>query len=260
MAAGDDVTRGHSQDRVTGEGQVMSTGIRVRGPGPGLGAAATARPVLEKVRALAADAAAEAPARGVPRGVRLGLSQGARLRRAGRHARTPRAARTSGATSKAPSTCRGRRPRPWAAAPREPDHLVIGVIERDGGTLYCTVLFFAPDGALIGKHRKLMPTAMERLIWGFGDGSTLPVFDTPLGRIGAVICWENYMPLLRMAMYAKGVQLYCAPTADDREPGCHDAARRARRPLLRPVRLPVHHARRLPADYPAIQGDDPRRC
>jgi nitrilase len=95
--------------------------------------------------------------------------------------------------------------------------LLIGVIERDGGTLYCTVLFFAPDGSLAGKHRKLMPTAMERLIWGFGDGSTLPVLDTGFGRIGAVICWENYMPLLRAAMYAKGVQLYCAPTVDDRE-------------------------------------------
>jgi len=96
-------------------------------------------------------------------------------------------------------------------------HLVVGVIERDGGTLYCTVLFFGPDGSLLGKHRKLMPTAMERLVWGFGDGSTLPVLDTPLGRLGAVICWENYMPLLRMAMYARGVQLYCAPTADDRD-------------------------------------------
>ena len=72
------------------------------------------------------------------------------------------------------------------------------------GTLYCTALFLAPDGALLGKHRKLMPTASERLVWGFGDGSTLPVFDTPLGRVGAVICWENYMPLLRMAMYARG--------------------------------------------------------
>ncbi len=95
--------------------------------------------------------------------------------------------------------------------------LVIGVIERDGGTLYCTVLFFSPDGTLAGKHRKLMPTGMERLIWGFGDGSTLPVFDTGFGKAGAVICWENYMPLLRTAMYAKGVQLYCAPTVDDRE-------------------------------------------
>jgi nitrilase len=95
--------------------------------------------------------------------------------------------------------------------------LVIGVIERDGGTLYCTALFFAPDGRLAGKHRKLMPTAMERLIWGFGDGSTLPAIETGFGKLGAVICWENYMPLLRAAMYAKGVQFYCAPTVDDRE-------------------------------------------
>ncbi len=95
--------------------------------------------------------------------------------------------------------------------------LVVGVVEREGGTLYCTVLFFAPDGSLRGKHRKLMPTAAERLVWGFGDGSTMPVFETAAGRVGAVICWENYMPLLRMAMYGKGIELYCAPTVDDRE-------------------------------------------
>lgn len=95
--------------------------------------------------------------------------------------------------------------------------LATGVIERDGGTLYCTVLYFAPDGSLAAKHRKLMPTAMERLIWGFGDGSTMPVIETGFGRMGAAICWENYMPLLRAALYAKGVQLYCAPTVDDRE-------------------------------------------
>ena len=96
-------------------------------------------------------------------------------------------------------------------------YIVVGVIERDGGTLYCTVLFFAPDGAMMGKHRKLMPTASERLIWGYGNGSTMPVFDTPLGKVGAVICWENYMPLMRAAHYAKGIQIYCAPTADSRE-------------------------------------------
>ena len=96
-------------------------------------------------------------------------------------------------------------------------HLVIGVIERGGGTLYCTALMIGPSGELLGKHRKLMPTASERLVWGTGDGSTLPVVDTPLGRLGTVICWENYMPLLRMSMYAKGIQLYCAPTADARE-------------------------------------------
>jgi nitrilase len=95
-------------------------------------------------------------------------------------------------------------------------HLVIGVVEREGGTLYCTVLFVSPHGYL-GKHRKVMPTAAERLVWGFGDASTLPVFDTPIGRVGAVICWENYMPLLRMAMYSKGIQIYCMPTADGRE-------------------------------------------
>lgn len=96
-------------------------------------------------------------------------------------------------------------------------YLVMGVVERDGGTLYCSVLFFGPDGTYLGKHRKVMPTASERLVWGCGDGSTLPVFDTPFGRLGAVICWENYMPLLRMTMYAKGIQLYCAPTADGRD-------------------------------------------
>jgi len=103
------------------------------------------------------------------------------------------------------------------AAAKSRTHLVVGVIERDGGTLYCTVLFFAPDGAYLGKHRKLMPTGSERLIWGFGDGSTMPVFDTPMGRLGAVICWENYMPLLRAAHYAKGVRIWCAPTADGRD-------------------------------------------
>lgn len=83
-------------------------------------------------------------------------------------------------------------------------HLVVGVIEREGGTLYCCILFFDDHGHYLGKHRKLMPTAAERLCWGFGDGSTLPVFDTDVGKVGAVICWENYMPAMRMAMYAKG--------------------------------------------------------
>ncbi|MCB9443790.1 MAG: carbon-nitrogen hydrolase family protein [Ardenticatenaceae bacterium] len=100
-------------------------------------------------------------------------------------------------------------------------YLAIGVIERDTqfsrGTLYCTLLYFGPDGQLLGKHRKLKPTAAERLIWGEGDGSTLTVLDTPLGKIGGLICWENYMPLARMAMYSKGVELYLAPTADSRD-------------------------------------------
>ena len=103
------------------------------------------------------------------------------------------------------------------AAAAHGSYVVMGVIERELGTCYCTVLFFGPDGRLLGKHRKLMPTALERMIWGFGDGSTLTAVDSPYGRIGSVICWENYMPMLRMAMYAKNVALYCAPTADDRD-------------------------------------------
>lgn len=137
-------------------------------------------------------------------------------------------------------------------------HLVMGVIERDGGTLYCCVLFFAPDGRLLGKHRKLMPTGCERLIWGFGDGSTMPVFDTPHGRLGSVICWENYMPLMRAAMYAKGVEIWCAPTADARDTwiasmqhiaiegrcfvlSCNQFTRRSD----------------FPADFPCTLGDEP---
>jgi nitrilase len=96
-------------------------------------------------------------------------------------------------------------------------HIVVGLIERAGGTLYCTAAMFGPGGGLLGTHRKLVPTALERVVWGQGDGSTLPVVVTPLGRVGAVICWENYMPLLRTTMYAKGVELYCAVTVDDRE-------------------------------------------
>lgn len=103
-----------------------------------------------------------------------------------------------------------------AACARHGIHAVVGVIERDGGTLYCTVLYLSPDGRM-GKHRKVMPTGSERLVWGFGDGSTLTVMDTPFGRVGGAICWEHYMPLMRAAYYAKGVQLWAAPTADDRE-------------------------------------------
>ena len=96
-------------------------------------------------------------------------------------------------------------------------YLAIGIIERDSrfsrGTLYCTLLYFSPDGQIAGKHRKLKPTGAERLIWGEGDGSTLTVLDTEYGKIGGLICWENYMPLARMALYGKGVEVYLAPTA-----------------------------------------------
>ena len=100
-------------------------------------------------------------------------------------------------------------------------YMAIGVIEKDsqfsGGTLYCTLLYYGPDGNILGKHRKLKPTASERLIWGEGDGSTLTALSTPLGTIGGLICWENYMPMARMSMYSKGVEIYLAPTADQRD-------------------------------------------
>lgn len=97
-------------------------------------------------------------------------------------------------------------------------YLVMGVTERDtdasGATLYNTLLYFDPEGNLLGKHRKLVPTGGERTVWGRGDGSTLEVYDTPLGKIGGLICWENYMPLARYAMYAWGTQIYVAATWD----------------------------------------------
>ena len=94
--------------------------------------------------------------------------------------------------------------------------VVLGIIERLGNTLYCTAVMITGEG-IVGKHRKLMPTASERLIWGYGDGSTLDVVDSPAGRVAVAICWENYMPLFRAAMYSQGVEVYCAPTVDDRD-------------------------------------------
>ena len=101
-----------------------------------------------------------------------------------------------------------------AAAAAANAYVVIGVEERDehGGTIYCTVLYFDPDGSLLGKHRKLMPTGSERLVWGQGDGSDLQPHDTPFGRVGGLICWENYMPLARTYIYAQGVDIWVAPT------------------------------------------------
>ena len=94
-------------------------------------------------------------------------------------------------------------------------YIAVGVNEIDGGTLYNTLLYFAPDGELVGRHRKLMPTGGERTVWGYGDGSTLDVVSTPFGVVGGLICWENYMPLARAAMYARGVEIYLAPTWDN---------------------------------------------
>ncbi|MGX9430463.1 MULTISPECIES: carbon-nitrogen hydrolase family protein [Bradyrhizobium] len=138
-------------------------------------------------------------------------------------------------------------------------YLVVGVIERDGGTLYCTALTYGSNGRLLLKHRKLMPTALERLVWGFGDGSTIGVVETPLGRIGSVICWENYMPLLRAAMYAQGVELYCAPTVDDRDtwlPTMRTIALEGRCFVISACQYFTRND--APRDYAPVHGDDPK--
>ncbi|MFL5628128.1 MAG: carbon-nitrogen hydrolase family protein [Ktedonobacteraceae bacterium] len=101
-------------------------------------------------------------------------------------------------------------------------YVVMGMSERNveasGGSLYNTLLYIDPQGQILGKHRKLVPTAGERLVWAQGDGSTLQVFDTPLGKLGGLICWENYMPLARYSLYAAGTQIYVAATWDRGNP------------------------------------------
>jgi nitrilase len=101
-----------------------------------------------------------------------------------------------------------------AAARDAGAHLVVGIDEREpnGTTIYNAILYFGPDGRLLYKHRKLMPTGSERTVWGMGDGSTLEVVPTELGRIGGLICWENYMPLARFHLYAQGIDVWLAPT------------------------------------------------
>lgn len=104
-----------------------------------------------------------------------------------------------------------------ALSDRTGSTLVLGVIERAGCSLFCTAVFIKPERGVVAKHRKLMPTGTERLIWSQGDGSTMPVVDSAAGKLGAAICWENHMPLFRTAMYAKGVEIWCAPTVDERD-------------------------------------------
>jgi len=97
--------------------------------------------------------------------------------------------------------------------------VVIGITERgeEGGTLYCTLLYINAKGKIVGKHRKLKPTGTERMIWGEGEGKDLQLVTSEKMRIGGLICWENYMPLARMALYQQGIELYLAPTADARD-------------------------------------------
>ena len=97
-------------------------------------------------------------------------------------------------------------------------YLVLGITEKEpiNGSLYCAMIYLSPTSGLLGVHRKIKPTGTERIVWAEGDASSLVTFDTPVGRLGGLICWENYMPLARVSMYRKGVQIYLAPTADAR--------------------------------------------
>jgi nitrilase len=106
----------------------------------------------------------------------------------------------------------------YEAAKKYKATIVCGVEERDNqlsrSTLYNTALIIGPDGTLLNRHRKLMPTNPERMVWGFGDASGLKVVDTPAGRVGTLLCWENFMPLARYALYSQGVEIYISPTYD----------------------------------------------
>ncbi|WP_080796371.1 carbon-nitrogen hydrolase family protein [Corynebacterium pacaense] len=136
--------------------------------------------------------------------------------------------------------------------------VVIGVVERVNRTLYCTAVMIDGQGHRVGHHRKVMPTGAERLVWGFGDGSTLPVVPSPAGALGTVICWENYMPLLRSAMYSQGIEIYCAPTADDRDswiPSMRHIALEGRCYVI--TTCQVMYRSDYPDDYDCVISTDP---
>ncbi|HSV41624.1 MAG TPA: carbon-nitrogen hydrolase family protein [Nocardioidaceae bacterium] len=139
-------------------------------------------------------------------------------------------------------------------------HLAMGVTERHGSTLYNTLLLFGADGALLNHHRKLMPTGGERLVWGYGDGAGLTVHDTPVGRVGGLLCWENYMPLARAAIYAQDVQVYLAPTWDTSDvwvPTLQHIAKEGRTFVIGCCQ--AIHANDLPDDIPGkaeLYGDE----
>jgi nitrilase len=132
--------------------------------------------------------------------------------------------------------------------------LAIGVQEREehAGTIYNTLLYFSPEGTLAGRHKKLVPTGSERTVWGMGDGSTLRAVDTAFGRVGGLICWENYMPLARFHMYAQGIELWLAPTLATGDGWIASMRHIAREGRVFVVGVnPVLHADMIPAAFPA---------
>ncbi len=140
-----------------------------------------------------------------------------------------------------------------AAARAAGAYVVMGVDEREqhGSTIFNTLLYFGPDGRLLEKHRKLMPTGSERTVWGMGDGSTLNVVQTDLGRLGGLICWENYMPLARFHLYAQGVQVWVAPTLARGDGWIATMRHIAREGRVWVVGVnPCVHVDQIPADFP----------
>ena len=154
-----------------------------------------------------------------------------------------------------------------AAARAAGAYVVMGVDEREqhGSTIFNTLLYFGPDGRLLEKHRKLMPTGSERTVWGMGDGSTLNVVQTDLGRLGGLICWENYMPLARFHLYAQGVQVWVAPTLARGDGWIATMRHIAREGRVWVVGVnPCVHVDQIPADFPdrdrvwrVLEDDDP---
>jgi len=135
--------------------------------------------------------------------------------------------------------------------------LALGVNERDGGTLYNSLLVYTPDGDLALHHRKLVPTNHERLVWGFGDGAGLAAIQTGIGRVGGLICWENHMPLARAALYESGVEVYLAPTADDTEKWLESIRHIARESRAFVLSCCVfQRASSYPEDVPLGEGDE----
>jgi nitrilase len=141
-----------------------------------------------------------------------------------------------------------------AAAARDTGtYAVIGVEEREphGYTIYNTILYFGPDGSLLGKHRKLMPTGSERTVWGMGDGSTLDTYPTSFGRLGGLICWENYMPLARFYLYSQGVDVWVAPTLAQGDGWVATMRHIAREGRCYVIGVnPCLHVDQIPADFP----------
>lgn len=140
-----------------------------------------------------------------------------------------------------------------AAAAAAEAYVVVNVEEREqhGATIYNTTLYLGPDGTLLATHRKLMPTGSERTVWGMGDGSTLPVVDTPYGRLGGLTCWENYMPLARFYLYAQGIDIWTAPTLATGDGWVATLRHIAREGRCYVVGAnPCLHIDQIPADFP----------